>query len=197
MSDAQTIKVYDARVMEYAELNAKDSTAATNLSAFIAACPAKGRVLDLGCGPGSSAAAMAQAGLRVDATDASAEMVALAARHSGVTATQAMFDDISGEDIYDAIWASFCLLHAPRADFPDHLEALHGALKPGGIFYIGMKLGTGEARDSIGRFYTYYTADALDTYLHKAGFTDLAHSFGSSRGMDGEMADYVTITAHG
>lgn len=197
MSDPETIRVYDARAAEYAGINARDSTAEANLSAFIGACPRAGRILDLGCGPGASAAAMAAAGLMVDASDASGEMVALAARHPGVTAFQANFTDIAGVDLYDGIWASFCLLHAPRSDFAKHLDALHMALKPGGVFYIGMKLGAGEARDSIGRLYTYYTADELDGFLTSAGFSDLSHSFGRSRGMDGEMADYVAITARG
>lgn len=197
MPDPETIRVYDARATEYAEINAKDSAAATNLSAFIDACPAKGRILDLGCGPGASAAAMARAGLLVDASDASAEMVALASRHPGVTAFQAEFKDISGVNIYDGIWASFSLLHAPRADFPGHLSALRNALKPGGLFYLAMKLGSGESRDSIGRHYSYYSTEELDTFLMDTGFTDLSHDFGASRGMDGKMADYVTITAHG
>ena len=197
MSDSETIRVYDDRAAEYAEINARDSTADQTLRAFIDACPPNGRVLDLGCGPGASAAEMARAGLVVAACDASAEMVALAARHAGVNAFQAVFTDISGTDLYDGIWASFSLLHAPRADFPDHLAALHRALKPGGAFFIGMKLGTGQARDSIARLYTYYTVQELNKYLTAAGFLDLSSVLGSSVGLDGKMADYVAITAHG
>ncbi len=197
MPDHDTIRVYDDRAAAYAELTDADNTADPKLLAFITACPTGGRVLDLGCGPGTSAAIMAQAGLQVEATDASSEMVAMATRHPGVTARQALFDDISGTDLFDGIWASFSLLHAPRDDFPTHLATLHDALKPGGVFYIGMKLGEGQARDSIGRLYTYYSSDELDAYLKTAGFTDLSHDFGTGKGMDGKMADYVAITAHG
>ena len=197
MPDPETIRVYDQRAEEYAALNIKDGSAEAKLREFIAACPQGGRALDLGCGPGLSAAEMARAGLQVDASDASAEMVALAARHEGVNAFQALFSDITGENIYHGIWASFCLLHAPRAEFAGHLAALHKALKPGGIFYIGMKLGQGEARDALGRLYTYYTTEELDTCLTRAGFRDFHHIFGTSRGLDGELADYVAIRAHG
>lgn len=197
MPDQKTIRIYDQRASDYAKLTDDHNTADPRLLAFIAACPAAGRILDLGCGPGASAAAMARAGLLVDASDASAEMVALASRHPGVTAFQAGFKDISGVNIYDGIWASFSLLHAPRADFPGHLSALRNALKPGGLFYLAMKLGSGESRDSIGRHYSYYSTEELDRFLMDAGFTDLLHDFGASRGMDGKMADYVTITAHG
>jgi SAM-dependent methyltransferase len=197
LSDPETIRVYDARAAEYAAVNVKESPSEPILRDFIQACPPGGHVLDLGCGPGASAAVMAQAGLTVDASDASGEMVALATGHPGVNAFQALFSDISGHDVYDGIWASFCLLHAPRADFPNHLAALHKALKPGCAFYIGMKLGTGEARDSIGRLYTYYTTEELDGYLTQAGFSDFHHLYGTSKGLDGEMADYVAILAHG
>jgi trans-aconitate methyltransferase len=195
--DPETIRVYDDRATEYADLTDSNISDDPNLAAFIAACPAGGRVLDLGCGPGAAAAAMVQAGLKVEATDASSEMVAMAARHPGVTARQAVFDDISGSDIYDGIWASFSLLHAPRTDFPSHLKALHKALKPGGTFWIGMKTGTGQARDTLGRLYTYYTAPELDTYLTEAGFTPRSHKVGTGKGLDGKEAEYILVTAHG
>lgn len=196
MIDAQTIQVYNDRSDQYARENAKSAARDPYLTGFIAACPKGSRVLDLGCGPGHAAKQMAQAGLETDATDASSQMVAMAALHPGVRAHQATFDQISGTAIYDGIWASFCLLHAPRTDFPGHLTAIHTALKPNGVFYIGMKLGTDEIRDDIGRLYTYYTADGLQKHLQQAGFTVLNHSFGSSIGLDGVMADWIVVTAH-
>ena len=195
MSDTETINVYDKRAADYAREN-DTANKDPQLTAFIAACPVGGTVLDLGCGPGAAAARMAENGLMVDATDASAEMIALAAKHPGVTARQATFDQISGTAIYDGIWANFSLLHAPRAAFPDHLAALHTALKPNGTFYIGMKLGTDENRDDIGRFYTYYTEDGLIGHLEQAGFTVLDQSFGANIGLDGVMADWISVAAH-
>lgn len=197
MSDRDTIGVYDARAAEYAEMTARPNTEDPHLRAFIAACPNGGRVLDLGCGPGAAAAAMARAGLVVAATDASAEMVALAARHPGVTATRATFDEISGQALYDGIWANFSLLHAPRAAFPGHLRALRRALKAGGAFAIGMKLGQGEARDAIGRLYCYYSADELEAHLAAVGFTVQNRVFGRGKGLDGTVSDWVTMAAHG
>ncbi|PCH72119.1 MAG: SAM-dependent methyltransferase [Rhodobacteraceae bacterium] len=197
MSDPETIRVYDDRAKDYADLTDDQVTDDPKLAAFIAACPDGGRVLDLGCGPGAAAAAMAQAGLKVEAWDASSEMVAMAARHPGVSARQAVFDDISGHDVYDGIWASFSLLHAPRGDFPSHLKALHKALKPGGTFVIGMKTGTGQARDSLGRLYTYYTVLELEKYLTEAGFTPTSQKVGTGKGLDGNEAEYVLVTAHG
>lgn len=195
MSDKDTLKVYDARAAEYARLTGEGQASDPHLAAFIEECEAGGRVLDLGCGPGVAAGVLAQAGFEVDATDASSEMVALAARRPGVTAWQASFDDIEGSALYDGIWANFCLLHAPRADMPRHLAALHAALKPGGLFHIGLKTGTGEKRDALGRFYTYYTEAELEDLLSDAGFAVQFRAYGRDKGLDGVDADWIVMRA--
>lgn len=195
-TDNETIAVYGQKAADYAELVASEAPDAT-LAAFIGGLPSGGHVLDLGCGPGQAAAMMARAGLRVEATDATPEMVALAAAHEGVTARLATFDDIAGCDLYDGIWANFSLLHAPRADMPRHLAALRMALKPGGLFHIGMKTGSGEKRDSLGRLYTYYTEEELCGLLREAGFTPFSSDHGAEPGLDGVTAPWVTIAAHG
>lgn len=197
MSDAETLRIYDSHAAEYAAKNSDYLSKDPRLHAFIAACPSGGRVLDLGCGPGTSAAVMAQAGLKPDAMDASSEMVALAGAHIGVNARQATFDDISGTGIYAGIWANFSLLHAPRSAMPRHLAAIKTALSGGGAFYIGLKLGKGEARDALGRLYTYYEEDELKDLLATAGFTVLNCTFGKTEGLDGSLAPWISVAAHG
>lgn len=197
MSDSTTIRVYDDRASDYAEMSDDATLTDPQLAGFIAACAPGGQVLDLGCGPGAAAAVMAQAGLNVIATDASGEMVALANQKPGVSARQETFDEISGHDVYDGIWASFSLLHAPRPAFPGYLAALNKALISGGVFYIGMKLGSGEARDSIGRQYTYYNSDELEKYMADAGFSVLGRKFGSGPGLDGSQSDWTVVAARG
>ncbi len=195
-SDQKTLAVYDAKAHEYAAL--MDSYGEDPLLiAFIDALPNDAYVLDLGCGPGWAARAMAAAGLRVDATDASAEMVALARQIDGIDARQATFEDISGTDLYDGIWANFSLLHAPRDAMPGHLAALHRALKPGGLFHIGVKTGSGSHRDSLGRVYTFYTEDELRLLLVKAGFVPFATRTGVDKGLSGSMDPWFAISARG
>lgn len=196
MSDNETIKVYDAQAGKYANLVSRD-TPDQDLQAFIDALPAGGTVLDLGCGPGNSAAMMQDAGLETYAIDASAEMVKLARETFGVTAQQATFDDLQGTDHYDGIWANFSLLHASKADMPRHLAAIKQALKPGGIFHIGTKLGKDSARDKIGRLYSYYTQDELTGLLHDAGFTPRSIRLDSGTGLDGSVSDFIIILSDG
>lgn len=195
-ADRETLSVYDAKAGDYAKL-VTSTTDTPQLTAFLDAISPNGRVLDLGCGPGNSAARLAQAGLTVDATDASAEMVALASRQPGVTAWLASFDEIEGTDIYDGIWANFSLLHAERHDMPRYLQALRQALKPGGVFHIGMKTGDGAERDGIGRYYTYYTADELDGLLRAAGFEPFFSRTGVEEGLAGTMDPWITLLCRG
>lgn len=196
MTDDETLHIYAEKAEEYASLTGAALSADPQLRIFIDSMPKGARVLDLGCGPGQAAHLMADAGLRVTATDAVAEMVALANAHPKVNAHLATFDDIKGKALYDGIWANFSLLHAPRADMPHHLAALHRALKPGGLFHIGLKTGTGTKRDRIGRLYTYYTDEELSGLLRSAGFTVIARAFGRDKGMDGTPADWIVIRAH-
>ncbi|MFA8387302.1 MAG: class I SAM-dependent methyltransferase [Pelagibaca sp.] len=195
MTDRETIAVYDARASDYAGLDPSPAPSDT-LASFIAGLPTGARVLDLGCGPGTSARHMVRAGCVVDAVDASSAMIALASAIEGVTAWQASFDDIMGSAIYDGVWANFSLLHAPRADLPRHLLAIHTALKPGGLFHIAVKEGTGERRDSINRLYTYFTEAELTVLLQTGGFTVGPYRRGRDKGLSGEDADWISVTAH-
>ena len=137
MSDAETLKVYAEKVEDYANLVTR-GTPDRDLQEFIDGVPAGARVLDLGCGPGNSAAMMMDAGLEAEATDASPEMVALAIE-AGVTARVATFDELDAVAVYDGIWANFSLLHGRKSDMPENLARISTALKSGGFFHLGLK----------------------------------------------------------
>ena len=197
MTDKETLRVYDAKAAEYAKLIKRENNDDPHLDRFINKLPTGGRVLDLGCGPGISAACMVNAGLQVDAIDGSAEMIAMATQHQGVTAWQATFDEITGTNIYDGIWANFCLLHASKEAVPQHLAALVTALKLGGAFHIAMKLGSGSQRDTIGRLYSYYSEPELTNLLVAAGLTVAETAHGRTVGLDGTEADWIVMAAYG
>lgn len=189
--DSETLRVYDARAEEYAQLVEADATGRW-IKSFISKLPAGGAVLDLGCGPGASAEAMADAGFCVDAIDASDGMIALARARRGVNAIKGSFEDLDAIAKYDGIWANFSLLHAPRHDFAAHLERIARALKPLGYFHIGLKLGEGEGRDEIGRFYTYFQEDELMMSLKTAGFEPCEISKGRDPGLSGHIDPWIT-----
>lgn len=189
--DAETIAVYDAQAEDYAKRRAHRIE--QGLATFAAKLRQGGHVLDLGCGPGDSSAYLLQAGFTVDAVDASASMVAIT-RTLGVNARQATFEQINETDAYDGIWASYSLLHAARSDMPEHLTRIRNALKSGGKLHVGLKLGQGEARDPLGRLYTYYTLDELIGLLETAGFIPETWETEKAVGLDG--ATYQGIWMH-
>ncbi|WP_095587351.1 class I SAM-dependent DNA methyltransferase [Actibacterium ureilyticum] len=197
-TDSETIAVYtrsaDAYAKGFAEITDVDQAA--DLSAFLGPIPDGGLVLDLGCGPGQWAAAIRDQGYVVEATDATTAMAELAAQRFGIDVRVEPFDALSAVARYDGVWANFSLLHAPRAAFPGHLARVHRALKPGGMFHIGMKLGTDEGRDHLGRFYAYYEEDELKTLLSQAGFTTTRTRRGHGKGLAGTDDTFAILTAH-
>lgn len=195
MADRDTIAAYDAGIEEYTRLIRKAEPDPALLR-FIALVGFGGTVLDLGCGPADASAVMRDKGLRVDPVDASAEMVRVANETHNIGARQAVFDDIDAMCAYDGVWASFSLLHAARTDFARHIEALYRALRPGGWFYIGMKLGTGEQRDRLGRQYTYYTIEELADHLIASGFKIEETETGQALGLAGDVEPWITLMAN-
>ncbi|QEW22228.1 Tellurite methyltransferase [Marinibacterium anthonyi] len=190
-----TIRIYDAKAEDYARM--VEGVRDTSEDKFMAEMTPGGTILDLGCGPGHAAKAMAAAGFVVTAVDGSAEMVRLASKIDGITARQARFDEIDEVDAYDGIWASFSLLHAPRADFPAHLAALKRAMRPGGLLFLGMKIGDGEKVDSLGRFYSYYSEEDLVTLLEEAGFAVTWTRIKMVKGLAGEPEPSISVFARG
>ena len=194
MGDAETLAVYDAKAGDYAALTDRDRPG-IHLSAFIKALPRGGRVLDLGCGPGQSAADMVAAGLNVEAWDASPEMARLGREAFGLEVKVRQFEALDADQHFDGIFANFSLLHAPKAEMPDHLSRIAAALKPGGLFHIGMKTGTGEHRDGLGRFYAYYEDAELTGLLNTVGLRVTDRAFGNDMGLDGTEAPWIIMRA--
>ena len=194
MMDTETIAVYDKQAGSYADLFKRGDVDPTLLD-FMAQIEPGGYILDLGCGPASASSVMRQRGLRVDPVDASAEMVQLANSRYDIGARVALFSDISCHNVYDGVWANFSLLHATANDCRHIISALHDALKPSGIFHLGMKTGSGSARDRLGRFYTYYSEQELIQILTEAGFEIDHVKNGEGRGLAGTVDPWVTIRA--
>jgi SAM-dependent methyltransferase len=193
--DPETIATYNAKAQDYVDL-ITTAQPTRHLQAFMDALPKGGRALDLGCGPGNSAAMMRDHGFQVTAIDASPKMAELGAAKYNLDIKIGTFDDVTETAVYDGVWASFSLLHAARADIPRHLRAIHRSLKPGGTFVIGVKTGTGTARDKIGRQYTYFEPKELDTLLCAAGFSPQSSATGADKGLAGDIEPWIIITAH-
>lgn len=164
--DEATLQFYRDNARSYA---AWAKAPSTRLIGFLGLLPPGASILELGCGAGNHSAEMLARGFAVRVTDGSPEMAAIAARRLNHPVEPMLFDELNEHDAFDGVWASACLLHAPRSELPAILVRIHRALKAGGIFYASFKTGEAEGRDSLGRYYNYPSPEWLQTAYAAAG----------------------------
>lgn len=193
--DQETIRVYDQRSADYAKLF-KTGKPSGSLRRFAAEISPGGRVLDLGCGPGTASAWLVESGFSVTALDASEGMIEMVRRIEGVEVVWADFEWLVGQsERFDGIWANFALLHAAADRFEVYLDAVAEALRPGGVFHLGMKTGEGQSRDRLGRHYLYRSRAVLERLLTDRGFRLLRVKEGEEVGLSGGLDPFVVILA--
>jgi SAM-dependent methyltransferase len=164
--DEETLQFYRSNAQSYADW-AKAPSA--RLRGFLKLLPSGGSILELGCGAGNHSAVMLEAGFQVRATDGSPEMADIAARRLGHPVEAMLFNELNEQEAYDGVWASACLLHVPRDDLAGILRKIHRALKPAGVFYASFKVGEGDGRDNLGRYYNYPSSEWLEATYAAAG----------------------------
>jgi SAM-dependent methyltransferase len=164
--DDATLQFYRENAQAYADWAKGPST---RLIGFLASLPPGGTILELGCGAGNHTADMLAAGFSVRATDGSPEMAVIASHRLGHPVQAMLFHELEAREAYDGVWASACLLHVPRDELAGILARIHRALKPAGVFYASFKLGDGDGRDSLGRYYNYPSEPWLQSVYAKAG----------------------------
>lgn len=164
--DETTLQFYRHNAEAYAGWAKAPST---RLRGFLALLPPGAAILELGCGAGNHSAVMLAEGFSVRATDGSPEMAEIASRRLGHAVEAMLFDELDADQAYDGVWASACLLHAPRDELAGILGRIHRALRPSGVFYASYKIGDGDGRDSLGRYYNYPTPEWLEATYAGAG----------------------------
>jgi SAM-dependent methyltransferase len=170
--DEETLNFYRRNAEAYAGWAKAPST---RLTGFLALLPPGGSILELGCGAGNHSAKMLEAGFAVRPTDGSPEMAEAASRRLGRTVETMLFHELDEQEAYDGVWASACLLHVPKDELEGILGRIHRALKPDGVFYASFKIGAGDGRDSLGRYYNYPSAEWLrGTYAAAGEWSSLA-----------------------
>ena len=194
MADQDTLAAYAANTEKYREV-VSEAGGNPTLTSFLAQLSPRSDILDFGCGIGDSAAAMQAAGHVVTCLDASPEMAAMAQELFGLKVEIKSFNEIEFEAAFDAVWASFSLLHVPKSDLPDILARLTAALRTGGCLYIGLKKGHGEERDRFGRFYAYYEEEELVQHVCGAGLNPISITHDHITGMSGAVEPCLHLTS--
>lgn len=183
-ADKATLDFYDQESASYAEWSAPKEEYPW-LEKFISMVPEDALLLDFGCGSGWAAKRMLDAGRKVEAFDGSPGLAAEARKLTGLDVKVMRFEELAEVERYDGLWASFCLLHAPRSAMQGNLARISRALRPGGLFYLGLKRGNEESRDSHGRFYSFFEPEELTTWLMEAGFGEIDIREKTGSGYDG------------
>jgi SAM-dependent methyltransferase len=149
---------------------------------------ARGRVLDLACGPGTVAAELSrQAGtdLRVVAVDVVQEMVVEARRRLGADATVAVMDAQAlglASETFDAVLCAAAIYQV--ADGSAAVAEMRRVLRPGGALGLGVfetpKSGWNGLAELYDKYLTalpavgrQYDADALAALLDEAGMLEV------------------------
>ena len=193
-ADRQTLAFYDGEAAAYADYSSEKAERAW-LARFTERLAPGTSVLDFGCGSGWAAHAFAAKGFEVSALDGSTGLAAEAKRRYGVAVRVMRFEALDDDGLHGGVWASFCLLHDSRAAMPGHLARLHQALSAGGLLYLGLKEGTGESRDRLGRRYTYFGAAEIAALLAEAGFPEPQISVEQAEGYDGSKTGMLHVLA--
>lgn len=124
-------------------------------------------LLEIGPGPGKTAAWFRDQGLNVVCVDLSRENVRLC-REKGLTAHVMDVTKLALPDgDFDAVYTMNCLLHLPKSELPLALGEIRRVLRPGGLAYIGVY--GGHDREGIyeddeyepKRFFSHHTDEAL------------------------------------
>jgi cyclopropane fatty-acyl-phospholipid synthase-like methyltransferase len=139
--------------------------------------PAGARVLELGCGAGTSDTQLLAKGLRVTGVDISAEQL----RRARTNVPQAEFVQADMTELalpagsFDAIAGFYSFNHVPRDLLGDLFSRIHDWLVPGGLFLTA--LGAGDTEDWTGEwlgttmYFSGWPPDRNRELLRRAGFS--------------------------
>lgn len=162
-----TLKYYDEHAEEFIARTV-DVDMSYVYEPFLALLPARGRILDAGCGSGRDVSEFARRGYQVTAFDGSAELARLATQRTGFPILHLAFDAVAWHREFDGVWACASLLHLPHHELPDALGRLVRALKPGGVLFASIKAGAHEG-EREGRWFTDTSSDRMRSLLASAG----------------------------
>lgn len=155
----KTINYYDTNAKEFVEGTLNVDFKVTQ-DKFINKLPAKGYILDFGCGSGRDTKYFLAKDFNVDAIDGSIELCKIASEYTNIKVRHMYFNELFIVNKYDGIWACSSILHLSLDDLVDVFKRMSKALKDEGIIYTSFKYGdfSGERN---GRYFTDMTEDSF------------------------------------
>jgi len=174
----KNIQAYDSTVEQFFE-NTKyiEKPEIRQRKEFLSLVPKKGKILDLGCGPGRDAKIFSDQNYQVTGVDLSkktiekAKIIAPKAEFIIIDFLNLNFEDKS----FDAVWFNAGLLCVEKKFALNLLKRIYILLKDKGTLFISIKEGKGEGfkmdkRYNVKKYYAYYTKEELEDLLKSANF---------------------------
>lgn len=155
----KTINYYDTNAKEFVEGTLNVDFKVTQ-DKFINKLPAKGYILDFGCGSGRDTKYFLAKDFNVDAIDGSIELCKIASEYTNIKVRHMYFNELSIVNKYDGIWACSSILHLSLDDLVDVFKRMSKALKDEGIIYTSFKYGNFSGERN-GRYFTDMTEDSF------------------------------------
>lgn len=148
------------------------------IETFIELLPQNAKILDVGAGFGKDVTYFCNKGFDCIGIDFCDEFIKKSKElYSNVNIYKMSFLEIDfPENTFDALWSRGALFHISKKDFDTVISKLRRILKPNGVFYVQLIAGDHDGLiDRIGdvegaAYYSYYSADELDSILLKHGF---------------------------
>ena len=192
--DPVTLNFYATEAPDYHANSAEGINC--DLPGFLDRLSLGAQILELGCGGGRDAAYMLSRGFAVEPTDGVAEMAAIAQRRLGREIRVMRFDELAAVGEYDAVYASYSLLHVPRLGLADVLAKIWTALRPGGWHLATYKSGENEGRDNLDRYFNYLSAAQAERFYRTACEWQLLElTRGEGPGYQGRRSPWVSVMA--
>lgn len=176
---ARTLGHYDRHAADF-RAGTRDHDVRQNIDALLRHMRGRPpfRVLDLGCGPGRDLAAFLALGHEPVGLEGSARLAAMAREHSGAEVWEQDFLSLElPNERFDGIFANASLFHVPSRDLPRVLNALHAALRPGGVLFASNPRGDNQEGWNGERYGVYHDLEQWRRFLNAAGFAELEHYY--------------------
>lgn len=173
--DKETIDTYNKMAKEYDDetIDFWDRFPRTFFNKFIDSV--KGKILDIGSGPGRDGLILKENGLEVVCLDASETMVKLSRERGLESIVGDLLNLPFSDNSFNGAWAYTSLLHVSKSDIDKAFVEINRILIKDGILGLGMIEGETEGyRESSGvnmpRLFSFYTKQELELLLKKHGF---------------------------
>ncbi|HEY8345257.1 MAG TPA: class I SAM-dependent methyltransferase [Bacillota bacterium] len=160
-------------------------------------------ILDLGCGPGNIGRFLMSQNkaYKILGLDLSAEMLQLAEKHvPGGRFVSADLRYLSLQDKFDAIVASFCIIHLEKSDAFHLLKKTFQLLNDGGYLYLSFMSGgkPGFERTSFSQeeiYFNYFSPRRILKYLKRLGYRIITKHYHAYQRTTNQIIQDVVIIA--